>query len=294
MTDGLPAELAWRLWSFYAGFSLVLGLLVGSFLNVAIARMPEDRSVVWPPSHCPSCGAGIRPRDNIPVVSWVLLGGKCRDCSHPISSLYPTIELLMGLLSLRVFWRFVPDPSALDVGHAANYLVFMLFVAALVVVTFIDLRHYIIPDELSIYAVPVGVVASVGLHWVGAPGAIGLKSSLVGAVAGAGLLVGVMALYKLIRGVEGMGWGDPKLLAMIGAFLGAVPALPFVVFVATITGSVVGIALIVIGKRAGWGFQSALPFGPFLVVGAVLWVLRGPQLLEWWFPGAHYLLQVAG
>jgi len=289
-TDAEFVAQAWQAWRILGGGALVFGLLVGSFLNVCISRMPEDRSVVWPPSHCPSCGSSIRAYDNIPVLSWLILRGKCRDCGNPISSMYPTIELLMGVLSLLLFWRFVPDPGAVDGAHGAAFAVHFVFFAMLVVVTFIDVRHYIIPDELSIYSVPIGVLASVGLAWLGAPGAVGLKASLVGAVAGAGVLVSVMLLYKLIRGQEGMGWGDPKLLAMIGAFLGALPALPFVVFVACVTGSVVGLTLMVVGRRAGWGMRSAVPFGPFLAIGAVVWVLHGPQMVERWFPGVHYLL----
>ena len=294
--DSLDAQFvaqAWQAWGILAGGAGLFGMLVGSFLNVCISRMPEDRSVVWPPSHCPSCGSGIRPYDNIPVVSWLLLRGRCRDCGQPISSMYPTIELLMGCLSLLLFWRFVPDPAAVDAGHGAAFAVHFLFVAMLVVVTFIDVRHYIIPDELSIYAVPVGVLASVLLAWVGAPGAVGLTASLVGAVAGAGVLVSVMLLYRLIRGQDGMGWGDPKLLAMIGAFLGAVPAVPFVIFVACVVGSVVGLTLMALGSRAGWGLRSAVPFGPFLAFGAVVWVLHGPQMVERWFPGIHFLLGAA-
>ncbi len=165
-------------------------------------------------------------------------------------------------------------------------------VAMLVVVTFIDIRHYIIPDELSIYAAPLGIAASAGLAWIGAPDAVGLRGALVGSVAGAGVLVSVMLFYRLVRGQDGMGWGDPKLLAMIGAFLGALPALPFVVFVACLAGSVVGLSLMALNRRAGWGMRSAVPFGPFLALGAMVWVLHGPQMISRWFPGVHYLLAV--
>lgn len=285
----LMAEL-WGIWRIAAGGAAGLGLLVGSFLNVCISRMPEDRSVAWPPSHCPSCGTPIRAFDNIPVVSWLLLRGKCRACSLPISSMYPAIELLMGLLSLLLFWRFVPSPSALALAPLASFGVHFVFVAMLVVVTFIDLRHYIIPDELSIYAVPVGVAASAGLAWLGAPGAVGLKSSLLGAVFGAGMLVTVMVLYRLVRGRAGMGWGDPKLLAMIGAFVGVVPALPFVLFVACLVGAAVGLLAAALSWRKNGGMQMAVPFGPFLAFAAVVWVLDGPRLVEWWFPGVHYFI----
>ncbi len=291
IVDPSVMDPAWTAWRILGGGATVFGLLVGSFLNVCISRMPEDRSVAWPPSHCPSCGSNIRPYDNIPVVSWVLLRGKCRDCAQPISSLYPTVELLMGLLSLLLFWRFVPDPGAVDGPHGAAFAVHFIFVAMLVVVTFIDVRHYIIPDELSIYAVPVGILASLLLMWLGAPGAIGFAGSVSGAFAGGGVLIAVMMFYRLVRGQEGMGWGDPKLLAMIGAFLGALPALPFVVFVACVLGSVVGLSLMLF-QRGGWGLRSAVPFGPFLAFGAVLWVLHGPSMIERWYPGIHYLLSV--
>ncbi len=288
--DARFMEDAWSAWRILGGGALVFGMLVGSFLNVCISRMPEDRSVIWPPSHCPSCGSSIRPYDNIPVLSWLLLRGRCRDCAQPISSMYPAIELLMGVLSLLLFWRFVPDPGTVDGPHGAAFAVHFAFFAMLVVVTFIDVRHYIIPDELSIYAVPIGIAASAVLAWVGAPEAIGIQSALVGSVCGAGVLVSVMLFYRLVRGQDGMGWGDPKLLAMIGAFLGALPALPFVVFVACVTGSVVGLSLMALNRSSGWSMRSAVPFGPFLALGAVVWVLHGPQMVERWFPGVHYLL----
>ena len=294
LADGDPRFLheAWTAWKILGGGAMLFGMLVGSFLNVCISRMPDDRSVAWPPSHCPSCGSHIRPYDNIPVISWLILRGRCRDCGQPISSLYPSIELLMGFLSLLLFWRFIPNPGVVDAAHGAAFVVHFVFFAMLVVVTFIDIRHYIIPDELSIYAAPLGIAASAGLAWLGAPDAVGLKGALVGSVAGAGVLISVMLFYRLVRGQDGMGWGDPKLLAMIGAFLGALPALPFVVFVACVAGSVVGLSLMVLNRRSGWSMRSAVPFGPFLALGAVVWVLHGPQMVARWFPGVHYLLAV--
>lgn len=279
---GLPADLAWRFWSLYLGFGVVLGLLVGSFLNVVIARLPEDRSVVSPPSHCPRCNTPIAPRDNIPVVSWVLLRGKCRHCAAPISSLYPTIELLTGVLAALLFLKIVPNPAALTLAHGAAFVVYLGFVAMLVAITFIDLRHYIIPDEMSIYAVPVGVAAMWGLEALGYPGAIGWRSSVIGALLGAGSLVAVMGLYYLLRRRQGMGWGDPKMLAMIGAFLGVVPALPLVIFVASATASVVGVGSLLLRRRSGAGLQTAIPFGPFLALGALITLLHGEALSRQW------------
>jgi leader peptidase (prepilin peptidase)/N-methyltransferase len=290
MDDPLLAEAAWSAWRMFGGFALVLGLLIGSFLNVCIARLPEDRSVVSPPSHCPSCGAGIRWYDNIPVLSWLLLRGRCRDCGTGISSLYPTIELLTGLLALLLFWRVIPDPSALTPAHGAAFVVQLAFVAMLEVATFVDLRHYIIPDEVSIYAAPVGIFSAVLLSWLGYPDAVSWKHSVLGAFFGAGVLVLIMTLYWVVRRKEGMGWGDPKLLAMIGAFVGVVPGVPFVLFFSTLAGSVVGITLLLVRRSAGWGMSSPLPFGPFLALGAVVWLLRGPELVARWFPGVHFLV----
>lgn len=288
----LPPELAWRFWSLYLVFGSVLGLLIGSFLNVVIARLPEDRSVVSPPSHCPRCNTPISPRDNIPVVSWVLLRGKCRHCAAPISTLYPTIELLTGVLAAALYLKLVPDPRALTLAHGAAFVVYLCFTAMLVAITYIDLRHYIIPDELSIYATPVGVAAMAGLDWLGYPGAIGWKSSVLGALFGAGSLIAIMGLYYLLRRRQGMGWGDPKMLGMIGAFLGVVPALPLVVFLAAASASVVGVGALLLRRGQGAGLQTALPFGPFLAIGAWITLLHGDELSRRWLVDAAYIFRL--
>ena len=263
-------------YALFTGYATLLGLLVGSFLNVCIGRMPEDRSVVSPPSHCPACGHAIRWTDNIPVLSWLILRAKCRDCGTPISSLYPTIELLTGALAF-VLWRsVVPGPEALDLAHAAAFGVYLLFTSMLVAVTFIDIRHYIIPDEFSIYAVPFGVAACALLTHLGYPGAPTWQQSVLGALAGGGGLFAVMAGWKLLRGQEGMGLGDVKLLAMIGAFLGVAPAVPMVIVIASVAGSLVGVPLALLTRKR---LHLALPFGPFLALGALAWLLHGDALL---------------
>ena len=275
------------LYLYFQGVSLVLGLLIGSFLNVVIARLPLDRSVVSPPSHCPTCGHGIRPYDNVPVLSWLILRGRCRDCKSPISSLYPTIELLTGLLGWLLFRRLIPGPDALDLPHAAGFLVMLVFVAMLVAETYIDLRHTIIPDELSICAAPFGIGAALLLGWLDYPAAVPWRQSVLGAFFGGGSLLAVMGLYWLVRRREGMGMGDAKLLAMIGAFLGLWPAVPFVIFVSSVIGAMVGVPVTLL--RRG-GLSLALPFGPFIAVAAVVYVLHGPELMERWFPGILYLM----
>jgi leader peptidase (prepilin peptidase)/N-methyltransferase len=266
--------------------AFLIALCIGSFLNVCIARMPEDRSVVSPPSHCPSCGAGIQPSDNIPVLSWLWLRGKCRSCGIRISPLYPVIELLTGLLGLLLFRHMIPVPEAVTMPNLVAWTVFLGFLAMLIASSFIDLQHFIIPDQFSQNAVPFGVAAMALLSWMGWSGALSWTQSLAGAIVGAGSLLSIIGAYWLVRREEGMGFGDVKLLAMIGAFLGAVPAIPFVIIVSSVLGSVAGLALMV---RQGTGMKTQLPFGPFLALAAVLYVFFGHDLTR---PAMHNLLMM--
>jgi leader peptidase (prepilin peptidase)/N-methyltransferase len=278
-------------WIFQA-FAFAIGLSFGSFLNVCIARMPEDRSVSSPPSHCPNCGHQIRWYENIPVLSWVALGAKCSSCKTPISPLYPAIELLTGVLSLLLFRHLVPIDGVMQPDgtlipqHLAGWVFYLAFLFLLLGTTFIDLRHYIIPDEFSIYSVPVGVAGCAFLGWLGSPAAPSWQQSVVGALIGGGSLWAVMFAYRVVRGEEGMGFGDVKLLAMMGAFLGALPAIPFIVLVSSVAGSVVGIVLIV---TQGRGFRAQVPFGPFLSLAGVIYLFFGDVIIARWLP-AFYLL----
>jgi leader peptidase (prepilin peptidase)/N-methyltransferase len=281
--------VATQMYPIYAVMALVFGLLVGSFLNVCISRMPEDRSVVHPPSHCPSCGHGIRPYDNIPVVSWLLLRGRCRDCGTAISSLYPTIELLTGLLAWLLFRRILPDPAHLDLAHAAGFLFTFSIAAMLLAQSYIDLKHYIIPDELSIYAVPYAVAAAAGLTWLGYPDALTWRASVLGAFFGGGLLLSLALFWKLVRRIDSMGMGDIKLLALIGAALGPWPALPFVMFGSAFLTLLIGLP---IGRLAGRGWNFALPYGPFLGLASILWMLHGPELVGRYYPGWEQVSQL--
>ena len=279
-----------QLHAVYEVFALLVGLCVGSFLNVCIARMPEDRSVVKPRSHCPACGQGIRAIDNIPIVSWVILRARCRDCGTKISMLYPIIELMTGLLVWLLYQRFIPTPEMLTVGNGVTLLLMIVFVAMLVAMTFIDLRHYIIPDEFSIYAAPIGIagVALVsalgGMHPVLAQS---WSASFIGAALGGGSLGFIMLAYWLIRREEGMGLGDVKLLMMMGAFLGPLPAVPFILIVSSMAGALVGIPLALLGNK---GLRVAMPFGPFLAFAGILYVLHGPEIVQIYFPGVAFLL----
>ncbi len=256
----------------YAG---IFGVCLGSFMNVCIARMPEDRSVVHPRSACPRCGTPIAAYDNVPVLAWFWLGGRCRACKGEISALYPVIEALFGVLTVLLFRRVIPDVALLDGGHVAAFFWYLYLLFALVALSFIDLKHYIIPDPFSIYAVPVGVGGAALVTYLGYPDAPTWQQSVVGALIGGGLLLPIMGGYYLIRKEQGMGWGDPKLLALIGSYFGALPAMPVVILVGSVTGSIVGVLAALIGRK---GLRLQVPFGPFLVAGALLWLFWGPML----------------
>jgi leader peptidase (prepilin peptidase)/N-methyltransferase len=245
-------------------FALVTGLLVGSFLNVCICRMPKGESVVFPPSHCPNCDYRIRWYDNIPLVSYlVLLRGKCRGCGTRISLQYPVVELLNGLLTLALFLRF---------GPTLLFLALFLFCSALVVITFIDLEHQIIPDEISLSGIVIGFVFAFFL-----PGHSWLDS-LLGILLGGGSLLLVAYGYQWLTGKEGMGGGDIKLLAMMGAFLGWKSIL-FIIFASSLVGSVIGVTIMMIQKKDS---KLAIPFGPYLAFGAVLYVFYGEPIIHWY------------
>jgi leader peptidase (prepilin peptidase) / N-methyltransferase len=267
---------------FLQGFALVIGLCIGSFLNVCIYRIPQDLSVVRPASRCPSCGHGIRPWDNVPVLSWVLLRGKCRDCGARISSLYPAIELLTGLVAWLLFRRIVVDVASLDGLHLGAFVLSLVLAAALIANAFVDLRYQIIPFELSLYLVPLFVggwallehqaLDHGGLRALGLP-EVGFRGSALGAFLGSGMLAGVGALWRLLFRKPALGGGDVYLMALIGAGLGVWPALPYVLIAASLVGSVFGIA-VGIARRAF--IQVYFPFGPSLSLAALVYMTQGP------------------
>ncbi len=258
--------------------ALLVGLAIGSFLNVCIHRIPAGQSVVWPGSRCPSCAAPIAWHDNIPVLSWLRLRGRCRACGVGIASRYPLVELTTGGLAVLSLLRFGCTPWA-GVAFA--------FAGALLVVSVIDLDHGIIPDVVSLPGILLGFAVSA---WV--PGGVGLWNAFAGACLGGGLLWAIAAAYERVAGIEGLGLGDVKLLAMIGAVLGW-QALPAVLLVASIAGSVGGLAIVCsrrgrararrVLRTLGPGAlarhlrRTPLPFGPFLALGALA-ALYVPQL----------------
>jgi leader peptidase (prepilin peptidase)/N-methyltransferase len=244
-------------------FVFIFGACIGSFLNVCIYRIPEGKSIIHPPSACPQCGYRIRFYDNIPIVSYILLRGRCRRCQIHIPIRYPLVELITGLAALSVFLKYGPTPAA---G------IYFLFIAVLLVITFIDIDHQIIPDILSVTGIPLFFLLGFLVPF------ITWKDALIGILAGGGLLYAVAFGYQLLTGRDGMGGGDIKLLAMIGAMIGWQGIL-FTVFVSSLSGTVIGLLL---ALPAGRSMKSRLPFGPFLAAGAIAYLFCGPALIRWY------------
>jgi len=240
----------------------VLGLIVGSFLNVCIYRIPRGQSVVHPPSRCPGCGRPLRWFDNVPVVSWIVLRGRCRRCQARISAKYPIVETATALLAVAIVAVTPPGPL----------LASRLVLGAMLIVLFaIDLEHQILPNTITLPGIIVGFLFSL----FAPPGPV---ASLLGILLGAGILYAIAAAYFLLRKEEGMGMGDVKMLAMVGAFLGWRPVLLTLVM-ASLAGSVVGLTLMAVGRGS---MRYALPFGTFLAAGTVLSMLVGEQMFNWY------------
>jgi len=246
-------------------FALMFGLILGSFLTVCIHRLPQGMSIVRPASSCPSCETPIHFYDNIPVVSYLLLRGRCRHCGHGISPRYPLVEILTGLLSLALALRY---------GPGWTYFLTLAFVSALLTVSFIDLQHQIIPDVISLPGILVGLAVSF-TPW----GLVPWTDAALGAVLGGGSLLAVAWGYRLVSGKEGMGLGDVKLLAMIGAWMGW-KELPFIILIASLAGILIGGTALVVSRK---GLRVRIPFGPFLSLAAVLVFFFGPRIRDVYF-----------
>jgi leader peptidase (prepilin peptidase)/N-methyltransferase len=238
-----------------AALAFVLGLIIGSFLNVVAYRLPRGESLAHPPSRCPNCGAPVKPYDNVPVVSWLLLRGRCRHCGHPISARYPLVELATGLLFAAVV---LAKDDAVDIALG------LLLVTALVPIVLIDLEHRLIPNKITLPAAIAGVIAIVAFDLDFLP------EALIAALGAGGFFFLAAVLYP-----RGMGMGDVKLAALLGLYLGRAvgPAL----FAALILGVLVG-ALIIARKGAAAGRKTAVPFGPFLALGGMLGFFFGEEL----------------
>jgi len=242
-------------------FVFVFGAAIGSFLNVCIYRLPEQQSIAKPLSQCPHCHHPIRFYDNIPLISYLILKGKCRDCGEKISWRYPLVELITAILALLLFAKFY---------LTLNFLVFFIFTAVLIVITFIDLDHQIIPDLLTLPGIPIFFLLAVfvvGVPWM---------EAAIGLLIGGGVLFVIALGYEVITKREGMGGGDIKLLAMIGGFLGW-KSLIFVLLFSSLLGAVIGIALMLIKKE---DMKYAVPFGPFLSAAAVAYLFWGDAFMQ--------------
>ena len=240
----------------------LFGLMIGSFLNVCIYRLPKRESIVWPASHCTACDRQLAWFENIPVISWLTLRGRCRTCGERISIVYPLVELTTSVVFAG---------GVLIYGLTPLLFVRLVFACALIVLFVIDLQHRILPNSITFPGIVAGFAASLFLP----PGWL---SSLIGIVAGGGVLFLIAEAYYRWRGVEGLGMGDVKMLAMIGAVLGW-PLMLLTLVVASFAGSVVGVGVIA-SKRGD--MQAALPFGTFLAIGALVAAIAGDPILTWY------------
>jgi leader peptidase (prepilin peptidase)/N-methyltransferase len=298
-------------------FFFLLGTIVGSFLNVCITRIPEDISIVTPGSRCPRCMTPIKPYDNVPVFAWLWLRGKCRACGAPISAMYPLIELATGLLFVAAFFEF---------GITQTTVKWLFFTCLIIILTVTDLRVRLLPDVVNWPGFAAGLLFSAfvppgdgfagillgRLLQVRLPGfAAGIVDGLLGAAFGSFLLWGMAAGYKLLRGREGMGMGDVKMIAMIGAFLGLRGTF-LTLLVGSLLGSLIGVGLVGALYLGGWRIELAkrasrrglgteqrlrwaiarqyqLPLGTFLGIGALAIVYGGPVVAAQW-PGLRGIL----
>jgi leader peptidase (prepilin peptidase)/N-methyltransferase len=262
----------------------LFGLLIGSFLNVCILRIPQRESIVLPVSKCPACKTPIKPYDNIPVLSWLFLGGKCRACKARISPMYPLVELLTGLLFLACYFAF---PQRLEAVKWA------IFSALLIVLTITDIRERLLPDAVTFTGLGIGIglsfftrptdgtalwLANKSFDFPPPAPVISFVDALCGALVGSGLLWIVSEGYFRLRGREGMGLGDVKMMAMVGAFFGLKRTL-LTILAGSLLGSIIGLSLILILRK---GRDYELPFGTFLGLAGVLVVFFGTPLLNWY------------
>lgn len=271
--------------AFFTVTALVLGLAVGSFLNVVIHRLPKMMERDWreqcaelagsepaprprynlvvPRSACPACGHRIRAHENVPILSWLMLGGKCSACGTRIGARYPLVEALTGIAFAYTAWHFGPGPAALAA---------LAFVGALIALSFIDFDTQYLPDSITLPLVWAGLLINMGNVFTD------LQSAVIGAVAGYLSLWSVYWAFKLVTGKEGMGYGDFKLLAAIGAWLGW-KILPFVILASSAVGAVIGVGLIILAKR---GREVPMPFGPYLAIAGLIALFWGSWLMNYY------------
>jgi len=275
--------------AFFYVFTIILGAIIGSFLNVVIHRLPLEESVVFPSSRCPECSAVIRPYDNVPVVSYLVLRGRCRNCRTPISARYPAVEILTALLWGLVFMR-----DGLTFALPFD----LIFVSSLVALVFIDAEHMILPNAITYPGIIFAVLARLAIPYFSSPYVfddfnslmntsmaswpvllVSLAGAVLGALAGGGSLWLMGWLWERLRGVEAMGLGDVKMMFMVGAYMGWRLTV-LTIFLAVIAGSLTGLAIML--KRRERNLQMLLPFGIFLGIGAIFALLFGQRIVEWY------------
>jgi leader peptidase (prepilin peptidase)/N-methyltransferase len=288
--DGLLGLPLWVTCVFVAAF----GAIIGSFLNVVIHRLPRDESIVFPNSRCPSCEALIGPLDNIPLLSYAMLRGRCRKCRAPISWRYPAVELLTALIYAIVFlcdvyWRG---------GMTFTILFDLIFVSALIALIFIDAEHMLLPNAITYPGIVFAIIARLALPYLVGPyafddlpslwygpfsawpmWAVSLMGALLGALAGGGILWLVGWLWERLRGVEAMGLGDVKMMFMVGAYLGWRLTI-LTIFAGVLTGSIIGVGVML--RRRERDMQMQLPFGIFLGIGSIFALLIGSRIIAWY------------
>jgi leader peptidase (prepilin peptidase)/N-methyltransferase len=245
-------------------FAALFGAVIGSFLNVCIHRLPRGTSIVWPGSACPACGRALSWFENIPIASYLFLRGRCRTCSAPISARYLVIEALTAAMFALAWWYYGPGPMLISR---------LIFGCALIVLFAIDLEHHLLPNVITLTGIVIGFLLSFTTDQPG------WQSSLIGIVAGGGVLFVISEIYYRVRHEEGLGMGDVKMLAMMGAFLGW-PLAILSLMIASVAGTIIGIGLIVTGRGT---MKYALPFGTFLAIGAAVSAAAGQTILHWYF-----------
>ncbi len=254
-------------------FVALLGALIGSFLNVCIYRVPKDESIVKPASRCPSCGTSIKFYDNVPILSYLILMGKCRACKAKLSPRYPLIELLNSVLYVLVLNRFgTAEPLVL--------MIYCVFVSTLIVIFFIDLDHQIIPNSITYPGIPLALL--LGATVLPDPffryDLLGIKAAFIGFLVGGGSFYLIAIIGKMILKKDAMGGGDIKMMAMIGGLMGW-KGIILTTFLGSLFGSIIGISLIIIKGRE---FGSRIPFGPYLAFGSLITLFWGQEIITWY------------
>ncbi|MFP4399749.1 MAG: prepilin peptidase [Desulfonatronovibrio sp.] len=244
--------------------SVVIGLCLGSFYNVCIHRFLSGQSIVWPGSHCPACGHSLSWWENIPLISYAFLRGRCSSCSQTISLRYPVVESISGILSLLLAVKFGPE---------LPYIIYLFFCGLLIIASFIDLELFILPDIITLPGAALAFGASFFLP-------ISWQASLLGALIGAGFFLFLQKSYQTIKKIEGLGTGDIKLMLMLGALTGW-QGLPVMIFLSAVLG-LLGALFYMKKSRNTQAMQTPVPFGPFLALGAVIYILYGETIWLWY------------